>query len=428
MTLDQTIVDELFTALGEEKISVEVEDREKVAADRYELSPILREDLPITLPDVVVSPLDEDDVSRTLQIAFRHGIAVTPRGAGTGNYGQAVSFERGIMMDFSKMRGIKDLGEGYMRVAAGTKIFQMERAARKTGQELALIPSTVGSTIGGFLGGGSGGAGSIQHGWIWDGFAQEVTVVPCDEDSQPFVAKGAEARPYLHSYGTTGFITEAVITLVPAQERVGIYASLDTIESAAAVGEKIMALPVPPRLLSVDSPEVAEILAATNEHIRPGAVNMRILIDESQQDAVRAQIEAGGGTVDAVVEGSDAIMLSTAFNHVTERVLDSVSGYCHLQVSGGGIGTAARDLDGKIPGLWCHLDGFNLMNRPAFVGIFFHPFNSRDDIENAKELLATVDVRVNDPHKWGIQKNVEVYRPVAATNDVKGLLNPGKLP
>lgn len=428
MPLRPVIIETLSEILGADRLSVDPEQREKLAHDRYGLSPILQQDLPLTIPDVVVWPKTVEDVASILGIAFKEGISVTPRGVGTGNYGQAVAFERGILMDFSRMSKVLEVGEGYLRAEPGARIFQLERAARKTGQELGLVPSTVGSTIGGFLAGGSGGAGSIEKGWIWDGFVREIVVVPCVEDPQPFTVKGAQARPYLHNYGSTGFITEAEIALVPQQVRIGVYATFGSLETAAEAGREIMEGALKPRLLSIDSPEVAKILAETNDDISSDGVNMRVLIDVAAQEFVEERITRHGGVVDAVREDSDAVMLATAFNHVTERVLDVVEDYCHLQVSGEGIATAQRALAEGLPGLFCHLDGFNLQGRPAFVGIFFHPYRSREDVEDAKQLLAGAGVRVNDPHKWGIQRDVDLYVPVAEDRDPKGLLNPGKLP
>lgn len=428
MTLTPAIIDALVETVGSDRVSVDYDTREKLARDRYELSPILREELPLTVPDVVVWPSSTEDVVRLLRLAYENDISVTPRGVGTGNYGQAVAFERGIMIDFSRMRKVLEVGEGYLRAQPGARIFQLEREARKLGQELALVPSTVGSTIGGFLAGGSGGAGSIENGWIWNGFVREIEVVPCVENPEPFVVSGDDARPYLHSYGSTGLITQAEVSLIPIKERIGIYATFPTIEAAADAGHVIMNGDIKPRLLSIDSRAIAEILAESNENISPDGVSFRLLIDREAEDFARAPIQEHGGAVGAVEKDSDAVMLSTAFNHVTERVLDVIDGYCHLQVSGPGITRAKSALDGAIEGLHCHLDGFNLNGEPAFVGIFFHPFTSNDDVERSKELLAGVDVSVNDPHKWGIQRNVELYVPVAYERDPKGLLNPGKLP
>ena len=58
--------------------------------DFYWYSPTLKRQLESVTADIVVSPKSEAEVVQTLAAAFELGIPVTPRGTGTGNYGQAM--------------------------------------------------------------------------------------------------------------------------------------------------------------------------------------------------------------------------------------------------------------------------------------------------------------------------------------------------
>ena len=41
-------------------------------------------------------------IAQTVAAAVRHGVSVTPRGKGTGNYGQAIPLAGGLVLDMSK--------------------------------------------------------------------------------------------------------------------------------------------------------------------------------------------------------------------------------------------------------------------------------------------------------------------------------------
>lgn len=110
--------------------------------DYYWYSPILREQLDDVRADLAVMPGSEDDVVRTIAACYERDIPVTVRGAGTGNYGQAMPLRGGVVL----------------------------RAAQAhSQQEQRMHPSTLrNATLGGFICGGSGGVGSVTWGGLRD--------------------------------------------------------------------------------------------------------------------------------------------------------------------------------------------------------------------------------------------------------------------
>jgi len=60
------------------------------AATFYWYSPVLKAQLDHVKGDLIVTPKDESEVIRVLAACHKHGVPVTPRGSGTGNYGQAM--------------------------------------------------------------------------------------------------------------------------------------------------------------------------------------------------------------------------------------------------------------------------------------------------------------------------------------------------
>ena len=71
--------------------------------DFYWYSPVLKRELEAVTADVVVSPTSESEVRTILAAAYKLGIPVTPRGAGTGNYGQAMPLMGGVLLNLAEM-------------------------------------------------------------------------------------------------------------------------------------------------------------------------------------------------------------------------------------------------------------------------------------------------------------------------------------
>ena len=87
--------------------------------DYFWYSPILNEQLSGKVADAVVAPRNEADVIRIAAACARHGVPLTPRGAGTGNYGQCVPMEGGVVIDMIGMTQIISHSPGVVRVEAG---------------------------------------------------------------------------------------------------------------------------------------------------------------------------------------------------------------------------------------------------------------------------------------------------------------------
>ncbi|HEX8167183.1 MAG TPA: FAD-binding protein [Beijerinckiaceae bacterium] len=112
-------------------------------------------------------PRDEADVIRAAAACAKARIPLVVRGAGTGNYGQAVPLEGGVVLDMTALDAIEWMRPGLVRVGAGRKMVAVDAETRPQGWELRMHPSTKRmATIGGFVAGGSGGIGSINYGGL----------------------------------------------------------------------------------------------------------------------------------------------------------------------------------------------------------------------------------------------------------------------
>ncbi len=123
-----------YAKIKQELEGIAVEDnpalvRQK-SRDFYWYSPILKEELDSVTGDLVVSPTTEEEVIRTLKVAFAHGVPVTPRGAGTGNYGQAMPLSGGIVLNLINMNKVKEIHPGRVICEPGIIIAELDRRRR----------------------------------------------------------------------------------------------------------------------------------------------------------------------------------------------------------------------------------------------------------------------------------------------------------
>jgi FAD/FMN-containing dehydrogenase len=431
------LADELARSLGPDQVSTVEAARRSASTDFAHLSPLLPRLLPDRPADVVVFPRDAADVVTAVGLAHDHGVPVTPRGRGTGNYGQAVPLAGGLVIDLSRADRVLEIGDGWIRAEAGATFVALEAAARQHGRELAMFPTTIGSTIGGFLAGGAGGLGSIEHGWLWDGFAVTLDVVACPPGDGPLSIHGGLCRPYLHAYGVTGIITAATVRLAPARDWVGVLASFPP-DAGAEVADAALALlrlDPPPRLVSLDEPDVVATFPR-DPAMPPDRHSLRAIVDASVVDAVRERVKVHRGLVEDVRPDGAAYLATFAFNHVTLRARRARPDLVHLQVSGDALVTARSAVRAALPGAMLHLDGLRLFldrSDPTrgrhFGGLLLSRFRDAATLYDGIARLTELGVHVVDPHSWLLGgPALDDIRTVAAANDPAGLLNPGRLP
>jgi FAD/FMN-containing dehydrogenase len=417
--------EELAAMLGERGVSVDLRSRERASIDGATMSPIILEQLPLGLADIVAYPTTADDIAAVVAAAIRHGIAVTPRGKGTGNYGQAIPMPGGLVLDVSRARAIVEVGDGFITAEAGVPMITLEAAARDAGQQLWMYPSTAQSSLGGFLSGGSGGTGSIVHGSNSEGFVIALDVVHGSSEPALVHVEGEDAQVYVHSYGTAGIIARATVRLEPLQDWRGFYASFDDYHLAFRTLRAIGYLEPTPRLVSADVPTIAEALP-DDPAIPAGRASLRAILDAAAVQAATALVEEAGGRVEDVRDGAQVGMkLSVlSYNHPVEWLQTTSPGtYFHLEVSGHSLIDRIDEVHQVYQGAMLHLEA--RLDRP--IGMLVGVYESPEVMLAGIEALAELGVGVHNPHQWYVDHEVERTRSIAAITDPLGLLNPGKL-
>jgi FAD/FMN-containing dehydrogenase len=416
---------ELTILLGEQGVSSQLAAREKASVDGAYMSPIIQGQLPLGLADLVAYPGTAEEIAATVGAAVRHGVPITPRGKGTGNYGQAIPMSGGLVLDMSRARAITQVGDGFITAEAGATLVALENAANEAGQQILMYPSTASSSIGGFLSGGSGGTGSIKHGMLHTGFVLELDVVHAVPDAQLIHVVGPDAAPYVHNYGTAGIIARATIALEPFQDWRAFYASFDSFGQALSVIREFGLLEPTPRLVSADPVRLAAALPS-DAAIPAGRSSLRAILDAASLDAATDLVLGAGGRVEAVREGPAAsIKVSMrSYNHPIEWLQKAHPGtYFHVEVAGDALVDRISEVEAVYPGGMLHIEA----QRGRPIGMLAGVYESPEAVYAGFERLTELGVGYHNPHQWFVDFEPERTRALAASTDPKGLLNPGKL-
>ena len=305
--------------------------------DYFWYSPVLNEQLAGKLADAVVAPRDEADVIRVAAACARHGIPLTPRGAGTGNYGQCVPMDGGVVLDMVGMSNIISHGPGIVRVQAGARMVDIDSVLSPTGWEQRMHPSTKRTaTIGGFVAGGSGGVGSINYGGLREpGNILGARIVTMEREPRVLDLSADAAQKINRAYGTTGIITRLDMPLAPKWEWVDVVVSFNNYATAVQVGHEVaLADGVVKKLVSVSEATVSRHFSGLASHLGPDDSTLICMIAKPFLPCFKALIGARGAIIheeDFDESPGHTPAYEYTWNHATLNVLRTDRSVTYLQ-------------------------------------------------------------------------------------------------
>jgi FAD/FMN-containing dehydrogenase len=439
------LVDDLIAVLGPRGVSQLPRAVDRASRDGSGMSPVITAQLDageLSVPDVVCYPRAAEEVPEIMRAAVRHGVPVTTRGKGTGNYGQVLPRFGGLVLDMTSLTTIHEIDTeaGTVTADAGAKMLSLESYAQEHGQQLWMYPSTVQSTLGGFLGGGSAGTGTIVHGRNHEGFVTAVDIVPATADARIIHLEGEDAQPYVHTYGVAGVIVRATVKVEPLGDWRSVYASFPDRSSAFAAATAVMRARLQPRLMSADGPDIVAALP-DDEALVPGRGSVRGILDVSRLPEFEAIVADRGGRMEASRTGVTAsVKLSTlSYNHPTWWLQKKEPGrWFHMECQGTAVVDRFEEVldvysvtgdDGTAQRANFHLEVgndmmFGMLNGPVLPGESIGTVRER--IAAGVPQLEALGVSVHSPHQWYIDLEPERVRRLAADFDPYGLLNPGR--
>lgn len=296
----------------------------KLSQDYYTFSPVLTAQLSDKRGDIVVRPTCEAEVLNVAKVCVGDRLPLTIRGAGTGNYGQCVPLEGGVILDLSKMQQIKWIKPGRACVEPGVKLAALDKQAKQSGWEVRMAPSTYRTaTIGGFIGGGSGGIGSVMYGQLGDrGNLHAVRVVTMEDQPRVIELRGDDVQKVNHAYGTNGIITELEIPLGPAYPWNEFIVAFPDFMTAARFGQALCDSDgIIKKLVCICAWPIPSYFTALRSHIPDGQSCALLMVSESCKEPFGELVKEWGGTITyeraAQDLGKGTLLMEYTWNHTT---------------------------------------------------------------------------------------------------------------
>jgi FAD/FMN-containing dehydrogenase len=433
-------------AIGDLKVEDNPTLVKQKSRDFFWYSPVLKRELEHVTADLMVTPQNENEVRIVLAAAYKFGVPVTPRGAATGNYGQAMPLNGGVLLNLIEMNRIKQIAPGRVVCEPGALLIDIDKALAASGQELRMFPSTrATATVAGFVAGGSGGVGSITWGGLRDfGNVIRLRLLTMEEEPRALELTGADLHKAIHAYGTNGIITEVEMPLAPAYDWVDVIVGFEDFETATAYGGALGAQDgiLKKLITAVAAPAPQTYFLRHRKLIPEGASVVLAMIAPHALDAFYAFTKPWKAEVllDSSRAAPEALKglppnYELAWNHTTLRALRVDPAITYLQVRyGDGLAlerasAILHKYAGEVIG---HFEFIRFNGRVEFAGLPLVRFTTEARLNAIIADHEAMGAFVFNPHRYtleegGMKQTDAIQLAFKRETDPRGLLNPGKM-
>jgi FAD/FMN-containing dehydrogenase len=432
----------LIAELGDIPVVTESKVVRRRSRDFFWYSPILNEQLDGKSADVLVTPRDEADVVRVAALCARHRVPLTVRAGGTGNYGQAVPLQGGVLLDITKLDAIEWTRPGQVRVGVGARMNALDAELLPSGFEIRMHPSTKRTaTIGGFVAGGSGGIGSVNYGGLREpGNILAARVVTLENEPRIIELRGDAAQKVNRAYGTTGIITALEMPTSPAWTWIDVVVVFDDFLEAAAVGyEAALADGIVKKLLTPVTAPIPSYFGALKPHCPDGKSILIAMIAEPSLEAFKSLL-AGRGTITLETPTDDSPgqvpLYEYTWNHTTLQVLKTDRSVTYLQClyPHDQLMEKVAQMREMFPDeVLQHLEFLRFGGKVTCSGLPVVRYTTAERLNEIIRLHEENGVYIANPHVYTVEDGSR-YKRVDVDQlgfkhevDPYGLLNPGKM-
>ena len=281
----------LVSDLGDDVVLV---DPDRMAGYRWDRA----NDPDAGMPLAVVRAGSTEDVQVAVRFAAEHGLAVVPRGAGSGLSGGSSAVDGCLVVSTERMTRVEvDPVTRTLVTEPGAMNAAVKAAAAEHGLWYPPDPSSYEiCSIGGNVATNAGGLCCVKYGVTTD-YVLGLTVVLADGTAVELggprlkdVAGLSLTKLFVGSEGTLGIVTRIVLRLIPAQRPPAtLVATFATLDDATATVLAITRLMRPSMLEFMDRPTINAVEDMTRMGLDREAAAM--LVIQSDEPAEHAALE-----------------------------------------------------------------------------------------------------------------------------------------
>jgi FAD/FMN-containing dehydrogenase len=417
----------------------------RLSQDFFWYSPVLKRQLTGKVAQCAVRPRTEEELLRLVARCARLRVPITIRGAGTGNYGQCVPLQGGLLLDMSGYNQFLWARGGAARAQAGMRLSDFEKETRATaGLELRCMPSTFRSaTLGGLFGGGFGGVGSINYGPLGArGNVLGLKAITIEEEPRIVELRGADALALHHLWGTNGLVLELELAMAPAQDWQEHLVVFDSFDAALEFGEAVAQGPgIVKREVGFFAAPIPDYFKPLSDHLPAGCHAVLLAIAPASEAAMHdlaAQWKGRvtyGKTAEEITR-TNRTLLEYTWNHTTLVAFKTDKNITYLQssfVAGRHLEQVRRMEQLLAPEVQMHCEFLRTMDgQVTCTALQIVKFSTEERLQEIMQIYRDNGVRINDPHVNVVEDGKaggelpRIAREMKQRLDPLGLLNPGK--
>jgi FAD/FMN-containing dehydrogenase len=415
---------------------------QRSSRDYFDYSPVLVPQLEGRRADLLVRAGSVEQVRLVAGACARAGVPLTVRGAGTGNYGQCVPLQGGVVLELTGLNRLRCLDpvSGVVEVEPGCSLAALDQQLAPHGRALRLAPSTYRTaSIGGFIAGGSGGIGSLRWGFLRDpGNLLGLEIVTLEPEPRLLQLDAAASEPLNHAYGTNGILTALRLPTCEAvawQQLVVDFAAWDQALGAArqlgASALELNALCLLEGPITTPLPWPADCPAADGQH------RLLLLAAPAALEVLPGWLAARGGRIlwqAPQGQGRGLPLRELTWNHTTLHWRSHAPGWTYLQML---LPQPEQSCLEALRARWgtdvlWHLEGVRNMGAPRLACLPLVRWQGPELLTELIDHCRSLGALIFNPHVITVEDGglgvVDADQVAAkAAYDPAGLLNPGKL-
>ena len=324
----KSVIYELVNILGEKNV---IFDEEKMESYSHDETPINQY---ASMPEVVITPINTEQISKVVKLANKYLIPITPRGAGSGLSGGAIPIYGGILLSVEKMNKVIEIDYDNMMIVVepGLVTNEINNLVEDRGLFFAGYPMSLETCfVGGNIAENAGGGKAVKYGVTGQYIVGMEIVTPTGE----IVELGGKIikdvtgydikKLMIGSEGTLGIVTKAIIKLSPLPKaKTNLLVLFKDVETAIATVPKIMSDGgiIPTSIEFMDKLSVHTACDYLNEHLPYQKAGSMLLIevDGTKQN----QVDEDAEVIGELCIDNGAIEVYVADNYTTQERVWSV--------------------------------------------------------------------------------------------------------